>query len=356
MAWFHFRPSERLLAGAAGKITRLENRLEGIIEAYFICARELASITGTLISMSPSIGPVSWLMTRAMYTLIENRLSRHDKLVVNDPVKKVLKFWLGGLKNFNSQPIWHRPSAVSVVYSDASDTGYSGYVVEHGQYIAHEQWDHDEVRLSSTLRESKAVWLVLESVGDELRSSRVRWFTDSQNVVRVLEVGSRKHDLQEEVVKVFNLFVQYEIHLEPSWIPSEQNKYADYLSHIVDHDDWKLNANVFVALDGMHGPHTVDRFASFYNNLVSCFNSHFWNPGSEAVDAFTEYWARENNWLCPPVAIILRVLRHAQHCSAVSTLVVPLWKSAPFWPLLCPDGTKFAGFVTDWCELPKNVY
>ena len=34
---------------------------------------------------------------------------------------------------------------------------------------------------------------------------RVRWFTDSQNVVRILQVGSAKPHLQSEAVAVFDL-------------------------------------------------------------------------------------------------------------------------------------------------------
>ena len=189
-------------------------------------------------------------------------------------------------------------------------------MVEHGPHVAHGQWTQEEAKLSSTLRELKAVRLVLESVADRLQGARVRWFTDNQNVVRILEVGSRKFDLQQEVVKVFNLTLQHQVHLEPSWIPRERNQYADYLSRIVDYDDWKLDPGVFMELERMFGPHSVDRFASFHNKQLERFNSRYWNPGSEAVDAFTVDWSGENNWFCPPVALIPRVLRHAQHCKA----------------------------------------
>ena len=63
----------------------------------------------------------------------------------------------------------------------------------------------------------------------------------------------------------------------------------------------------------------------------------------------------ENNWLCPPIALIPRVLRHAQACSAKGTLVVPVWPSAAFWPLLCHSHAKgpFAPFIKDARELPQ---
>ena len=56
----------------------------------------------------------------------------------------------------------------------------------------------------------------------------------------------------------------------------------------------------------------------------------------------------------PPMALIPRVLRHAQACAAEGTLVVPVWPSAPFWPLLCPSGGKFAAFVVGQKDLPLS--
>jgi len=45
------------------------------------------------------------------------------------------------LTEYNIQPLWREPGAVGVVYLDASDMGFGGYVVEHGLYVAHGQRD-----------------------------------------------------------------------------------------------------------------------------------------------------------------------------------------------------------------------
>ena len=97
----------------------------------------------------------------------------------------------------------------------------------------------------------------------------------------------------------------------------------------------------------MWGPHTIDQFASYFNTQLPRFNSRFWNPGSEAVDAFTCDWQGENNWWCPPVYLVPRVLRHAQATKATGTLLVPNWPSATFWPMLFTTNTE--------SELPASV-
>ena len=99
------------------------------------------------------------------------------------------------------------------------------------------------------------------------------------------------------------------------------------------------------------GAHTQYRFADHVNAQIPRFNSRFWVPSSEAVDTFTCDWSMENNWWCPPVYLVPRVLRHAKNTKAKGTLITPQWPSAPFWPLLFPNGWDF---VVDWLELPSS--
>jgi hypothetical protein len=62
------------------------------------------------------------------------------------------------------------------------------------------------------------------------------------------------------------------------------------------------------------------------------------------VDTFTVDWSGETCWLVPPLYLVGYVLLHAEACKARGALVVPLWKLAAFWPLLCPDGRHLAFF------------
>ena len=93
--------------------------------------------------------------------------------------------------------------------------------------------------------------------------------------MRILQVGSKKPDLQAEALAIFSISLAQPIHIEPEWVPRRDNEVADYLSRIVDYDDWSLSHNTFRALDDAWGPHTVDRFTSHYNTHLPRFNSHF---------------------------------------------------------------------------------
>ena len=129
-------------------------------------------------------------------------------------------------------------------------------------------------------------------------------------------MGSKKPLLHDLAVKVFSLSVHNNVKLEPEWIPRDLNERADALSRIIDYDDWMLNPAVFADIEVLWGPHSVDRFASCHNCQIPRFNSRCWSPGSEAIDAFTVNWEGENNWWCPPIGLIPRVLRHAKECKA----------------------------------------
>ena len=46
------------------------------------------------------------------------------------------------------------------------------------------------------------------------------------------------------------------------------------------------------------------------------------------------------------------MLQHAKVCKAMGTPIVPAWKSASYWPLLCPDGSHLAQFVHECMLIP----
>ena len=215
---------------AQGKIAIPQAKLNGLciqlqqaVRQSKLHARYLASIVGKIISMSIAIGPVSRLMTRSLYGLLNTRQAWCDMLMVTLEAKAELEFWLLEIKRFNGQDIWPSPSAIRVVYTDASLQGYGGYTVEHGCHIAQGQWLPEEARQSSTWRELRVVRQVLEAFAAKLRNERVRWYTDNQNISRIITIGSKNPNLQQEVLAIFSTSVANNIRIEPEWIPREEN-------------------------------------------------------------------------------------------------------------------------------------
>ena len=81
----------------------------------------------------------------------------------------------------------------------------------------------------------------------------------------------------------------------------------------------------------------------------------FTSPVRVALMHFLRIGLIRNNWLCPHPSVYLtcKVIKHMELCSAQGTLIVPLWKSAHFWPILCSDGRHWSIFIHDWVILPN---
>ena len=113
----------------------------------------------------------------------------------------------------------------------------------------------------------------------------IKWFSDSQNACRIIQVGSMRKDLHVIALKIFQFCVDNGIELEMQWIPQTKLDMADFISRIIDVDDWQITVTSFFEfLDYIWGPHTVDCFANFCNKKVNKFYSRFWNPGCSGVD------------------------------------------------------------------------
>jgi len=104
------------------------------ISTKVIKAKALASIIVKIVSMSLGLGSVIRLMTRSLYSLLNGFHYWYESLVIPTNAREELIFWSNNLDNFNGQGIWHRPSAVRIVYSDASDK--VGHSFEHGYHMA----------------------------------------------------------------------------------------------------------------------------------------------------------------------------------------------------------------------------
>jgi hypothetical protein len=187
-----------------------------------------------------------------------------------------------------------------------------------------------------------------------LKGKTVKWFSDSQSCVHIVQCGSTKLDLHEESMNIFELCSKFNIDLQIQWVPREQNKFADEISKFRSTDEWQVTGAFFEFLDKMWGPHDIDRFATYLNRKVKRFNSKFVDFETEAVDTFTQCWGKCNNWLVPPVRLVPKTISHLLHCKGRGTIVVPKWPSSPFWPLLFKKNFVHKDFISEVLEFSEG--
>ena len=273
--------------------------------------------------------------------------------------RKELEFWKTNVSHLNSRcfaDAIHRP--FHIIYSDASAVGCAAFIAIDDMPVSHKNWDSLQMKQSSTWRELHGVSFALKSFAHVLSGCFIKWFTDSQAVSLIVNSGSMKEHLHQLAVDIFHTAKENNIEIEVEWIPCSSNEKADYLSKIVDFDDWIVKDCYFHGVNSYWGPCSVDCFTSYKNHKTSCFYSKFFNPGSLGVDSLAFSWAEETCWLVPPVSLVKSVICHVCFCWCRGILVVPYWSSAPFWPFLVECKGGFRSFVLDslFVENGKDVY
>lgn len=334
-----------------GTIAISERRVSSILEKiewmtgqeFVVSARELASFVGKIISASSVFGNVSRIMTRYCSIAIASSQDWDTKFKLDDYCRRELKFWEKNLTSVNLRSIVKEPMKKShfIVYSDASGTGCGATLELNGEQLCHKQWLPEEKQKSSTWRELSAIEFGLQSFLPLLQGSFVKWFSDSQTACKIVQIGSMKRELHEIAIAIFEWCARHEIHLEIQWIPRTELERADYVSRLIDIDDWQLTLNCFEWLESVWGVHTVDCFANHYNKKVGKYFSRFWNPGCSGVDFFVQNLQGENCLVVPPVDLIGRAIHYLYACQACATVVVPFWPSSYFWPILSRNCARF---------------
>lgn len=331
------------------KVKSLLQRINTALSQALVCAKQLSYIAGHLSSMHAAIGPSTRMFTRGIYRDIESRISWYNFFEPSTDTKSELKFWSKNLKNHDGYSMKHSPAHTKVIFSDASDSGFGGFVCEKlNRKVCAGSFSSLESSSSSTYRELLTIKYVLQSFSRFLTGETIQINTDNQNASRILTIGSTKTDLHQLSLDIFHLTTKNDIILSPKWIPREENELADYLTHVNDSDNWSVNHSCFQFISRHFGPFTIDRFADNNNSKLKRFNSKFYCPGTENVNAFTEDWSKDNNWLCPPISLVGSTIKHLKLCKASGTLLVPVWRSAYFWPILFPNGIQMASFIKDF--------
>jgi ribonuclease HI len=115
-----------------------------------------------------------------------------------------------------------------IVFTDASSFAGAAVTLESVNKVVHCMFSEQEIRESSTFRELKAVQFAIESLKTTLSGKFVKLYTDNQNVVHIVSVGSMKNELQNIAASIFKLCIDSNIILYVTWIPMSLNVTADF--------------------------------------------------------------------------------------------------------------------------------
>ena len=315
-----------MIYATESKLDRLTHMLTSARKLRFIHKHTLSSITGSLVSLHRAYGDIVYLRSKRMQMLIARDTRR-----------------LRYLKPNNGMYINNPVASAAVSFSDASGTGCAAIITPHPDstsVVTHREFSDWERPLSSTYRELIAVLHGLEHTKHLLEGKALRWHTDSKNICSIVRKGSMVLPLLEIALEIFHICKQYRIVLSMSWLSRKFNDTANSLSRIIDHGDWGVAPSWFNYISQRLGSTTIDCFADFRNTKHQCFNSRFYCSQAEGVDAFTQDWGHDFNWLVPPLYLVIRTIEYLQLSRAKGILVIPIWTSAHYWPRIVQLRTR----------------
>ena len=128
------------------RIMRLENTVRSILfqirndKLNVVAVRFLASVVGQIISLQSVFGKLVSRKTRYLYKCIFSRASWNAPVIVGSKAEQELEFWQANVLKINKYgKALNMQSKVQLCfYSDASASGYGGYIVEVDQALNEE--------------------------------------------------------------------------------------------------------------------------------------------------------------------------------------------------------------------------
>ena len=169
------------------KIDKLLVSIDYTLSQSSLPARQLASVTGSIISNMLVFSNVCKLMSKSLHRALDRREGWESRVDLDPCARKEL----GVLENTVSHPnsrcfadAVRRPSRI--VYSDASALGCAAFIAIDDKPVLHKNWDSLQMKQSSTWRELHCVSFSLKSFAYLLSGCSVKWFTDTKLFLRSL--------------------------------------------------------------------------------------------------------------------------------------------------------------------------
>ena len=304
------------------RIRKLRKDITRLLHAGSSTARVVARICGQCVAMFRAIAPGK-LMLRNVYKLLAQRSSWDSIIDIDSPAKSDLQWWYDAVVGWNGNVIAPKPADVQIT-TDASHIGYGAVCM--GKRAAG-FWPPRIANLPSNDREMWAVLMALHTFGGELVGKAVRIVTDNvSTMVYINKLGGSSQNLTALAKDIWMVCNKFNITLSATFLAGCLNVEADWLSCLPEQYECALNPMLFNYINLLWGPHSVDRFATMSNTQLSRFNSRFWDPQSEGVDALSQQnWQREYNYVNAPFRLLPQIIDKLVSEKAWATIIAPRW-------------------------------
>ena len=305
------------------KVYKLHRAIVNVMTKQTVTARSLACVTGQCVAMTKAIVPGK-LLLRNVYRVLASRDNWDTDVTLTKQAMSNLNWWLSAIKGWNGAPLRNHTSIEVQLQTDTSTSGWGGTTLQKdaaGIWPTSVQFQH------SNYRELLAVYMSLQSLVDDLKGKSVQILSDNVTTVAYINrLGGGSELMSNLMTTIWSFAQNHNIQLTAQHLASILNGRADGLSRVCSPYEWKLNKKAFNFIDALWGPHTIDRFAAVHNHQVKRYNSLYWDPNTEAIDALAQNWKQENNFVNPPFWLLPRVLNLIVEQQVEATVIAPVWR------------------------------
>ena len=315
----------------AARISKLKRSIRKALQQKSITFRCLAQICGQCVSVAWVVQPGK-LFLRSAYRLLGTRDCWASKVCLSTEVVRELEWWLDSVDQWNERLICSEQVQGQIV-TDASHLGWGA--VYDGQ-VASGDWNVRVSFLSSNEREMLAILMALKAFSSLIRGKNIQVLTDNISAMAyVNHKGGPSPALSKLAKAIWAEAIEIGVSIKCAHIAGVENQESDFWSRRADKHNWRLHPRLFAYLDRLWGPHTVDRFANCQNTQLPRFNSRYWEPLTEAVDALSQdNWGYENNFVNAQFCLLHKVLDVIQDQRAQATVIAPKWLAQPWYSRL----------------------
>jgi hypothetical protein len=310
------------------RVNRIQSTAKDLLcraarDRRLVPARRLASFAGLVQSVYLAVPPARYF-TRSLYDVISTKASWSSNVRMSRQATIDVQWWVNFPQRWNGRAIWEIPTE-GELHTDSSGRGWGAELALRGRVVpAYGLWGPNDLGLHITYKELKAVRRSLTAFLRYLPRHRILLWCDNMAVVHILKNQvSRVPLMMGELRKLMWLLTTHQISLDPRYVPTDANV-ADPWSRI-PRGEWMVHPDLFRELDGLMGPHTIDRYATRCTAQLPRYCGLGHDTWAVLPSAYMGDWREEVNWLVPPFGDIGRAVYHLRVTGARGTIVVPDW-------------------------------
>ena len=247
---------------------------------------------------------------------------------VPEELKSLLEFWPNA-SSYKQIDIPNFSTAVSLMYTDASQSGWGAKFINPSQIASHFQgsWSEEEASLHINIKELKAVILSIESVASSLHNQTLKVFCDNKVAVGWInrETAIRSDEARKQLFHLYYIKKSLGLQVIAFYIKGKQNLTADSLSRSsAVFSELAITKETFKHLCALASiSPEVDLFADADNNQCSSYFSASPDSAACGQDALAHSWNKFNQvYAFPPSHLINRAIHKFLNSTCSKMLII----------------------------------